>query len=58
MVNVATDDEDYFAHIRKVMAEKFTEKPPEVLPAEAMTEFEKIFIAQGKPIGRARYLCR
>jgi tRNA (guanine-N7-)-methyltransferase len=58
MINVATDDEDYFVQIRKVMAERFTETPPKVLPAEAMTEFEKIFVAAGKPIGRARYLCR
>ncbi len=55
VVNVATDDLDYFAHIGLVMAEKFVETQPEVLPAEAMTEFEKIFIAQGKPIGRAQF---
>jgi tRNA (guanine-N7-)-methyltransferase len=55
VVNVATDDLDYFALIRKVMAEKFAETKPEVLPAEAMTEFEKIFFAAGKPIGRARF---
>ncbi len=54
-VNVATDDGDYFAHIRKVMAERFIETPPEVLPAEAMTEFEKIFVAAGRPIGRAKF---
>ena len=55
VVNVATDDEDYFVQIRKVMAEKFAETAPEVLPAEAMTEFEKVFVAAGKPIGRARF---
>jgi tRNA (guanine-N7-)-methyltransferase len=54
-VNVATDDADYFVQIRKVMAERFTEIPPEILPAEAMTEFEKIFVAAGKKISRARF---
>jgi len=58
VVNVATDAADYFVHIRKVMAERFAETKPEPLPPEAMTEFEKIFVAQGKSIGRARYLCR
>jgi tRNA (guanine-N7-)-methyltransferase len=55
VVNVATDDADYFAHIREVMSEKFVETKPEVLPSEAMTEFEKIFVAEGKPIARARF---
>jgi tRNA (guanine-N7-)-methyltransferase len=55
VVNVATDDADYFAHIRRLMSEKFVETKPEVLPAEARTEFEKIFIAQGTPIERARF---
>ena len=55
VINIATDDHDYFALIRKVMAEKFTETKLEVLPAEAMTEFEKIFVTAGKPIGRARF---
>jgi tRNA (guanine-N7-)-methyltransferase len=55
-VNVATDDADYFAHIQKVMAGKFAENAPEILPAEAMTEFEKIFVAAGKTIGRARFI--
>ncbi len=54
-VNVATDDVDYFVHIRTVMAGKFAETRPEALPPEAMTEFEKLFVAQGKPIDRARF---
>jgi hypothetical protein len=46
--------------MRKVFAAsgRFDETPPEVLPVEAQTEFEKIFLAQGKPIGRARYARR
>jgi len=42
----------------KVMAERFAETQPEILPAEAMTEFEKVFVAQGKPIGRAKFVVR
>ena len=41
--------------IRKVMAERFVETPVEDLPAEAMSEFERLFVAAGKPIGRTRY---
>lgn len=58
VVNVATDDADYFVQIRKAMAERFAETQPEILPAEAMTEFEKVFVAQGKPIGRAKFVVR
>ena len=58
VVHVATDDLDYFAVIKKVFAAsgRFEEQSPEHLPVEAQTEFEKIFLAQGKPIGRARYV--
>ncbi len=57
-VNVATDDLDYFAHIQKVMREsgRFRETAAVQLPVEAQTEFEKIFLAQGKKIGRAKFL--
>ena len=54
-VNVATDDADYFAHIRRVMV-PFLEMPAEILPAEAVTEFERIFLLAGKQIYRARYV--
>ena len=58
MVNVATDDLDYFAQIQKVMRASglFRELPATTLPMEAQTEFEKIFLAKNKPIGRARFL--
>jgi tRNA (guanine-N7-)-methyltransferase len=56
-VNVATDDLDYFLQIRRVMAERFTEMPNESLPVEAQTEFERIFLAAGRPICRARFVC-
>lgn len=57
-VNVATDDLDYFAHIQKVMRESglFHEIAAVPLPVEAQTEFEKIFLAQGKTIGRAKFV--
>jgi tRNA (guanine-N7-)-methyltransferase len=59
-VNVATDDLDYFSQIQQVMREsgRFREKPAESLPAEARTEFERIFRAQGKPIGRAKFIAK
>ena len=58
MVNVATDDTGYFTHIQQVMAgsERFATAPPEPLPPEAKTEFESVFVAQGKPIHRTRFV--
>ena len=57
-VNVATDDDDYFVHIEKVMVEskRFAVTPPEPLPPDAKTEFENLFVAQGKPIHRTRFV--
>ncbi|MEI8314381.1 MAG: tRNA (guanosine(46)-N7)-methyltransferase TrmB [Verrucomicrobiota bacterium] len=57
-VNVATDDLDYFAQIQKVMhaSGRFCENQADMLPVEAQTEFEKVFIARGRPIGRAKFL--
>ena len=57
-VNVATDDLDYFAHIQKVMrgSGRFRETAATALPVEAQTEFEKIFLAKGWSIGRAKFL--
>jgi tRNA (guanine-N7-)-methyltransferase len=59
-VNVATDDADYFAHIRKLMGEsgRFEEGMPETLPEEATTEFERVFREAGKPIYRSRFVRR
>jgi len=58
VVNAATDDLDYFAQIQKVMraSGRFQETGADALPAEAQTEFEKVFLALGKPIGRAKFL--
>ena len=57
-VHVATDDLDYFAQIQKVMREsgRFRETAADILPVEAQTEFEKVFLALGKKIGRAKFL--
>ena len=57
-VNVATDDADYFAAMQATFAQsgKFSATAPEALPAAAQTEFEKIFLAQGQPIWRSRYV--
>jgi tRNA (guanine-N7-)-methyltransferase len=59
-VNVATDDADYFEQIRKVMVGtgRFEECAPAVLPVEARTEFELVFLKAGKPICRSRFVRR
>lgn len=59
-VNVATDDEDYFRLVEKTMTQsgRFDAAPPEVLPEEARTEFEKIFLGTGKKICRCRCVRR
>jgi tRNA (guanine-N7-)-methyltransferase len=55
VAHVASDDTDYFTQIRTEMAEseKFTIEPPETLPSEGRTEFESVFLAQGRKIYRA-----
>lgn len=57
VVNLATDSEDYFGQMNRVMVQsgKYTAEPFEPLPEEARTDFERDFIAAGKPIYRARY---
>ena len=57
-VNVATDDLDYFAQMQKVMraSGRFRETVATALPVEAQTEFEKIFLAKHRVIGRAKFL--
>ena len=59
-VNVATDDLDYFAQMQKVMrgSGRFQEAIAAALPVEAQTEFEKIFLAKGRSIGRAKFMVR
>ena len=56
-VNIATDDADYFAHIDELVAqsERLMRLEAQELPAEATTEFERIFRGAGKPIFRSRY---
>ena len=57
VINVATDDASYFELIERVAraAGRFEVAAPLALPAEARTEFEQLFVAQGLPIFRARY---
>lgn len=59
-VNCATDHEEYFEWIQRAFAEsaRFTEAEPVVLPTEAQTDFEKEFVAAGKPVYRCRWLKR
>ncbi|MCX7887918.1 MAG: tRNA (guanosine(46)-N7)-methyltransferase TrmB [Verrucomicrobiae bacterium] len=53
-VHLATDDAAYFEQIRALMG-GFELLPPLTWPAEAQTEFERIFLARGQPIYRARW---
>jgi tRNA G46 methylase TrmB len=55
VVNVATDNAAYFEQIVRVM-NGWKSVPPLVLPPEAQTEFEKIFLAKGEPVYRARWV--
>jgi len=59
-VNCATDHEDYFEWIQRAFegSARFTEADPVVLPPEAQTDFEKEFVAAGKPVYRCRWLKR
>ena len=58
VVNIASDDADYSAHIQAIMGESrlFAAKPPEALPPEARTEFEGVFLDQGMEIHRTRFV--
>jgi tRNA (guanine-N7-)-methyltransferase len=57
VLNVATDNAPYFGQITELMnaSPHFAGEPTEPLPGEAQTEFEKIFLAKGDPIYRARW---
>jgi tRNA (guanine-N7-)-methyltransferase len=57
VVNLATDSADYFAQMERVMngSGLFDAETPEQLPVDAQTDFERDFIAAGKPIYRCRY---
>ncbi len=59
-VNCATDHAEYFEWIQRAFegSARFTEADPLVLPPEARTDFEKEFVAAGKPVHRCRWLRR
>jgi tRNA (guanine-N7-)-methyltransferase len=59
-VNSATDHKEYFEWIQRAFegSARFTEVDPVVLPPEAQTDFEKEFVAAGKPVYRCRWLKR
>jgi tRNA (guanine-N7-)-methyltransferase len=56
-VHVATDHEEYHQWIcrRLTESQKFREQRPLELPDEARTEFERLFLAAGKPILRSQW---
>jgi len=56
-LHVATDHEEYFRQMEAVMAGNpaFAREQPESLPVEAQTDFEREFLAAGKPVHRARW---
>lgn len=60
VVNIATDCDDYFSEIKKLMSGsgRFVETQPEHLPPEARTDFEREFLAAGREIGRCRFVRR
>jgi tRNA (guanine-N7-)-methyltransferase len=53
-VNVATDNAPYFEQIVGLMS-GWKSEAPLALPEEARTEFEKIFLAKGDAVYRARW---
>lgn len=53
-VHVATDNGPYFEQILALMS-GFEALPPLSWPAEAQTEFERIFLSKGEPVYRARW---
>jgi tRNA (guanine-N7-)-methyltransferase len=57
-VNVATDHEEYFEQIARLMTGHggFVPTELETLPAEAKTDFEREFATAGRPIYRGRYV--
>ena len=57
VVNVATDQEDYFQEMTVLMREpgSFVAESPLSLPDDARTEFEREFIAAGRPVFRGRW---
>lgn len=58
VVNVATDHEEYFQQVQSVLRPvvEFQSVPVVVLPVEAQTDFEREFLAAGKPIHRGRWV--
>jgi len=57
LVNCATDHEEYFTWIQREFRQsgQFAERETEVLPPEARTDFERDFVAAGKPVYRCRW---
>lgn len=57
LVNCATDHEEYFEWIQREFQKsgRFAEKEPTLLPQEAWTEFERVFMAAGKKVHRCRW---
>lgn len=58
LFHAATDHLDYFADIRGLLAADsgFRETEPYVTSAEERTDFELVFLAQMKPIGRCSFI--
>jgi tRNA (guanine-N7-)-methyltransferase len=59
-INCATDHEEYFVWIQQAFARsaRFAEAEPAILPPDAQTDFEKGFVAEGKPVHRSRWFKR
>lgn len=57
-IHVATDHLDYFAAIRDIFSadRRFTEVAPLIPADDERTDFELVFLAQNKPIGRCSFM--
>ena len=58
VINCATDHEEYFQWIQEEFARtaNFIETKPEILREESRTDFEREFLAVGKPVYRCRWV--
>ena len=59
IVHAATDHADYLEQIRAVFGSDggFVEAPPYVPDEEERTDFERLFVGLGHPIGRCSFRC-
>jgi tRNA (guanine-N7-)-methyltransferase len=59
-VNVATDSPEYFRQMRETLdgSSRFDAESADPLPETAQTDFERVFLSEGKAIHRMRFRAR